>query len=201
MKNKDCFNIASIDNYSPELPTYKIYKIYTYTKMATALLNQPPPLSEPAIPSLKPIELSFPLPKTPHTSVHIHLTPMNTSTMVFLSTTTPGDSGSTMKPMGSFVYAMPDVSPGYLKLIIIPSYTNIYKRTNPKSTISTILCNSAGSIEYATRTAKVLARRTALPVYVGCNIDPVVTGTTVEEEMEGFKKIVDAIMARWEGSR
>ncbi|QGA15000.1 hypothetical protein EYB26_002656 [Talaromyces marneffei] len=102
--------------------------------------------------------------------------------MVFLSTTTPGDSGSTMKPMGSFVYAMPD-------------------RTNPKSTISTILCNSPGSIEYATRTAKVLARRTKLPVYVGCNMDPVSTGTTVEEEMEGFKKIVDTIMERWEASR
>jgi hypothetical protein len=33
--------------------------------------------------------------------------------MVFLSTTTPGDSGGgesgTLKPMGSFVYAMPDV--------------------------------------------------------------------------------------------
>lgn len=81
------------------------------------------------------------------------------------------------------------------------SHTKSYKRTNPKSTISTILCNSPGSMEYATRTAKVLARRTKLPVYVGCNIDPVSTGTTVEEEMEGFKKIVDAIMARWEESR
>ena len=79
--------------------------------------------------------------------------------------------------------------------------TKIYKRTNPKSTISTILCNAGGSIEYATRTAKVLARRTELPVYVGCNIDPVSTGTTVEEEMEGFKKIVDAIMTSWEKSR
>jgi hypothetical protein len=47
----------------------------------------------------------------------------------------------------------------------------------------------------------VLARRTKLPVYVGCNIDPVSTGTTVEEEMEGFKKIVDAIMKRREESR
>jgi hypothetical protein len=37
-----------------------------------------------------------------------------------------------------------------------------------------------------------------LPVYVGCNIDPVVTGTTVEEEMEGFSKIIDAIMRKWE---
>lgn len=29
--------------------------------------------------------------------------------MVFLATTTPGDSAGTMKPLGSFVYAMPDV--------------------------------------------------------------------------------------------
>lgn len=32
-------------------------------------------------------------------------------------------------------------------------------------------------------------------------MDPVSTGTTVEEEMEGFKKIVDTIMERWEASR
>lgn len=30
--------------------------------------------------------------------------------MVFLATSTPGDSGGTVKPLGSFVYAMPDVS-------------------------------------------------------------------------------------------
>lgn len=72
------------------------------------------PHVEPATPSLHPLEISFPLPRTPHTTLHIHLTFLATSTMVFLSTTTPGDSGgggsgSMMKPMGSFVYAMPDV--------------------------------------------------------------------------------------------
>jgi hypothetical protein len=40
-----------------------------------------------------------------------------------------------------------------------------------------------------------------IPVYVGCNIDPVATGSTVEEEMEGFSKIIDAIMEKWEGRR
>ncbi|OKL63858.1 hypothetical protein UA08_01115 [Talaromyces atroroseus] len=132
-----------------------------------------------ALPSLKPVEISFPLPKTPHTNVHIHLTFMATSTMVFLSTTTLGDSGSTLKPMGSLIYAMPD-------------------RTNPQSTISTVLYTSPGSIDYATRTARILARRMKIPVYVGCNIDPVVTGSTVEEEMEGFSKIIDTIMKKWE---
>lgn len=74
------------------------------------------PHVEPATPSLKPLELSFPLPRTPHTTLHIHLTFMATSSLVFLSTTTPGDSsggqsgGASLRPMGSFVYAMPDVS-------------------------------------------------------------------------------------------
>jgi hypothetical protein len=35
-------------------------------------------------------------------------------------------------------------------------------------------------------------------VYVGCNVDPVITGTTVEEEMEGFSMMVDAIMTKWQ---
>ncbi|KAL1979204.1 hypothetical protein VTN96DRAFT_6515 [Rasamsonia emersonii] len=141
------------------------------------------PHVEPATPSLHPLEISFPLPKTPYTTLHIHLTFLATSTMVFLSTTTTGESGGeggTLKPMGSFVYAMPD-------------------RTNPTSTISTALYTSPGSIDYATRTAKILARRMGVPVYVGCNLDPAAMGTVAEEEMEGFSKIVDVIMERWEG--
>jgi len=61
-------------------------------------------------PSVKPMEISLPLPRVPHTTLHIHLTFLATSTMVFLATTTPGDGAGTLKPMGSFVYAMPDVS-------------------------------------------------------------------------------------------
>lgn len=74
------------------------------------------PHMEPATPSLKPLEFSFPLPRTPHTTLHIHLTFMATSTLAFLSTTRPGDlgggqgGGASLRPMGSFVYAMPDVS-------------------------------------------------------------------------------------------
>ena len=52
-------------------------------------------------------EIAFPLPRALHTTVHIHLTFQPTHTMVFLATTMPGDSGE--KPLGSFVYAMPDV--------------------------------------------------------------------------------------------
>lgn len=54
-------------------------------------------------------ELSLPLPYTPHTTAHIHLTRHQTCTTVFLTSSTPGDAAGSIKPMGSFVYAMPDV--------------------------------------------------------------------------------------------
>lgn len=53
-------------------------------------------------------EIAIPLPRVLHTTAHIHLTFQATHTMVFLATSVPGDSGE--KPLGSFVYAMPDVS-------------------------------------------------------------------------------------------
>ena len=61
-------------------------------------------------PHITPQEISLPLPKSLYTTAHIHLTFLDTSVMVFLTTTTLGDSAGTIKPMGSFVYAMPDVS-------------------------------------------------------------------------------------------
>ncbi|KAI9038714.1 proteasome assembly chaperone 4 family protein [Aspergillus affinis] len=149
--------------------------------MATAAESAIPPHPESAgTPHLqpRPHEISFPLPKALHTTAHIHLTMLETCVTTFLTTSTPGDSGGTMKPMGSFVYAMPD-------------------RTNPRTAISTTLYTSP-TVEYTTRVAKILARRTRTPVYVGCSIDPTGLSLTVEEEMEGLTKIVDAIMKRWE---
>ncbi len=58
---------------------------------------------------LKPMELSFPLPKAPHIMLHVHLTFLTTSTMLFLTTATIGETTSSVAPMGSFVYAMSDV--------------------------------------------------------------------------------------------
>ncbi|KAI9372418.1 hypothetical protein BJX61DRAFT_448888 [Aspergillus egyptiacus] len=132
-------------------------------------------------PQSRPIELSLPLPKAIHTTAQIHLTRLATCTMVFLATSTVGDTSAsgTTQPMGSFVYAMPD-------------------RTSPRSTISTTLYRTASSEEYATRIAKILARRMGVPVYVGCSIDPNALGLMAEEEMEGVKRIVDVVMARWE---
>lgn len=55
-----------------------------------------------------PIEVAFPLPKAPHTNVHLQLTDNGTNLVLFLTTATP-DSPS-VTTMGSFVYAMPNVS-------------------------------------------------------------------------------------------
>ncbi|KKK19357.1 hypothetical protein P175DRAFT_0432564 [Aspergillus ochraceoroseus IBT 24754] len=141
-----------------------------------------PPQEIPEIPiiplSVQPQELSFPLPKALHTTAHVHLTVLDTCTMVFLATSTPGDSTGTVKSMGSFIYAMPD-------------------RTSPRSTISTTLYTTPSTEEYATRIAKILARRMGSPVYVGCSIDPKALGLMVDEEMDGLSKIVDGVMAKW----
>lgn len=58
--------------------------------------------------SLHPQQLSVPLPLTPHTTLHMQITPLETSTMVFL-TTTDQPSSSSLSALGSFVYSMPNV--------------------------------------------------------------------------------------------
>ncbi|PYH45678.1 proteasome assembly chaperone 4 family protein [Aspergillus saccharolyticus JOP 1030-1] len=136
--------------------------------------------AEPVAPRLHPQEISFPLPKALHTTAHIHLTLLETCVMVFLATSTPGDSAGTMKPMGSLVYAMPD-----LKSPTMPP-------------LSTTIYTSPNSLEYTTRVAKILARRLRIPVYVGSSIDPTSLGLQVEEEMEGLRRIVDVVVERWE---
>jgi hypothetical protein len=49
--------------------------------------------------------------------------------------------------------------------------------------------------------AKIVARRTKKPVYVGCSIDPNALGMSVEEEMEGLKKIVEVIVEKYEAQQ
>ena len=67
---------------------------------------------------------------------------------------------------------------------------------NPSQTISTPLFTYESSIEFTTRLARLLARRTGKPVYVGNSISFASAGLggTVDEEMEGFKKVVEVVM-------
>ena len=43
--------------------------------------------------------------------------------------------------------------------------------------------------------------RTGIPAYVGCSINSNQLGLTMEEEMEGLRKIIETIMERWEQAR
>jgi hypothetical protein len=147
-------------------------------------------------PSTRPIELSFPLPKAPETRIHLYLTIQATSLLLFLTTALNGDT-STAAPLGSFVYALPDVSCRFHNL---SHQFNLEltseQRINPGQALSTPLYTYESSVEFTTRLAKLLARKTQRPVYVGNSISFASAGMggTVEEEMEGFRKVVEVVM-------
>ncbi|EDU43457.1 hypothetical protein PtrSN002B_000432 [Pyrenophora tritici-repentis] len=123
-----------------------------------------------------PIEVAFPLPKAPHTNIHLQLTDNGPSLLLFLTTATPESASST--PMGSFVYAMPN-------------------KSTPAETLSTPLFTHGSTLDFTTRLAKVLARKTGKPVYVGnsSSFASAGMGGTVEEEMEGFRRVVEVVMS------
>jgi hypothetical protein len=58
--------------------------------------------------STSPISVSFPLPRAPQTNVHVQLHDNGPNILLFLATSTP--ESSTVAPLGSLVYAMPNVS-------------------------------------------------------------------------------------------
>lgn len=144
-------------------------------------------------PSAKPIELSFPMPKAPDTRIHLQLTIQTTSLLLFLTTAMNGDI-STKAPLGSFVYALPDVIP--LSSSFCDVHINCLQRIHPGQTLSTPLYTYESSLEFTTRLAKLLARKVGRPVYVGNSISFASAGMggTVEEEIEGFKKVVEVVM-------
>ncbi|TQS39303.1 hypothetical protein Golomagni_00174 [Golovinomyces magnicellulatus] len=125
----------------------------------------------------RPIELSFTLPKAPGTRVHLQITIRTTSVIVFLTTRGEHESHS-RSSLGSFIYALPD-------------------RLNPGQSISTPLCINEPTLEFTTRLAKILSRKLNKPVYVGGSASfAYAGGGTVEEEAEGFKRIVEVVMSQ-----
>lgn len=68
--------------------------------------------------SQPPIQISFPLPKAPETNIHLHLTINKVSILLFLTTALNGNT-STAPPLGSFVYALPNVSNSFLTFSLL----------------------------------------------------------------------------------
>jgi len=69
-----------------------------------------PPMTNGTHDTNKPIELSIGLPHSPGTRIYLHLTILATHLVLFV-TNANVDAGQTPTALGSFVYAMPDVSP------------------------------------------------------------------------------------------
>ncbi len=59
-----------------------------------------------------PIQLSFSLPRSLDTRIYLHLTVKSKAVLLFL-TTAAMDDASSPTPLGSFVYALPDVCPDF----------------------------------------------------------------------------------------
>jgi hypothetical protein len=69
-------------------------------------------------------------------------------------------------------------------------------KVTPAETFSTPLFTHGGTLDFTTRLSKVLARKTGKPVYVGnsSSFSSAGMGGTVEEEMEGFRRVVEVVM-------
>ncbi|CAN9469907.1 unnamed protein product [Alternaria alternata] len=114
-------------------------------------------------------EVSFPLPKAPHTNIHLQLTDNGPNLLLFL--TTAAAESATSAPLGSFM-------------------------AKPAEALSTPLFTHGGTLDFTTRLSKVLARKTGKPVYVGnsSSFASAGMGGTVEEEMEAFRRVVEVVM-------
>lgn len=158
-----------------------------------------PPLKMTAVaPTSSTKQLSIPLLLSAYTTLHIQTTCLETSTLTFLTTTDPSTAGS-LSSLGSFVYAMPNVRPVFIPPFSLHSSLMSYlqklnygQRFQPSEPLSTALYTLPSSIDFATRVAKILAKRTELPAYVGCSVG--LRGATVEEELEGVRLAVNGVI-------
>jgi len=147
-------------------------------------MNMAEDVSSPS--SSKTTEHSFPLKLTPHTTVHLRLTILSTTIMLFLTSSMPA-SPSTSSALGSFVYALAN-------------------RFDPSSPLCTSLVSQPRNIEFATRVASILVRRVGKPIYVGCSVDlrgggagaglGMVGEPEVGEELEALRKVVESVMEK-----
>ncbi|KAK7716834.1 hypothetical protein SLS57_006516 [Botryosphaeria dothidea] len=147
--------------------------------MATAAATAALPNGEKHEPKQhQPVQLSFPLPRAPNARVNLHLTVYPAALMLFVTTTSPEHDAGSTAPAGSFVYAMPN-------------------RSNPTAQpLSTALYPQTPTLDLATRLAKILARRTGRPTYVGnsTSFASAGAGGNVEEEMEGLARVVEVVV-------
>jgi hypothetical protein len=140
---------------------------------------------------------SFPLPKSLDTRVHVRLITKSKVLIVHLTTVSAEDNGNAV-PLGSMVYALPDVSNHNVTSIVSTPGLNGLQRFNPNTPISTPIYKEEPTFDFATRIAKILVKKTQMHVYVSNSISLANTGLggTFEEEMEAFKKVAEVTLAK-----
>lgn len=148
-------------------------------------------LDDSALEMTPPLQLAFAVPTSPDTKVHLQITDSAKSLLLFITTSTVG-APSTGVSLGNLVYAMPNVSSSRALILHI---TNKSKMTRSNETLSTALYTKTGSVDFVTRLAKVLARRTRKPVYVGGEV----RFWSIEDEGVALRGIVETVMTRLTG--
>ncbi|KAK0752118.1 hypothetical protein B0T18DRAFT_319383 [Schizothecium vesticola] len=125
-----------------------------------------------------PIQLSLPLPRSLDTRIYLQLTIRAKSITLFVTTASSEEAGAPT-PLGSFVYAIPD-------------------RYNPSQPLSTPLNTVEPTIEFTTRLAKLVAKKSQLPTYVANSVSFMGAGLggSVEEELETFKQVAGLVLSR-----
>jgi len=142
------------------------------------------------------VQFSIPLPRSLDTRIYVRLTVQAKATVVFL-TTAAADELGTPTPLGSFVYALPDVRAQSPSIVVLTHQLALQK-FNPQQPLSTALFVAEPTVEFTSRIARLLAKITGVPAYVGNSVSLANAGLggTVDEEMEAFKTVVEAVLAR-----
>lgn len=142
-----------------------------------------PSISNGTSATAKPVQLAIPLPNNPTVQIHLHLTLYDNSLTLFLTTSSPETGSSTAANLGSYVYAMPD-------------------RYTPTQPLSTPLYTIPSTLDFATRMAKLLVRKTGKACYVSWSGDlsGAVEGGNVQEEMAAFRAVVTTVVAEVENA-
>ncbi len=140
------------------------------------------------------VTFSTPLPHSLDAQIHVRLTTRAKCLMLFV-TTTGVDEGDTLAPLGSFVYAMPDVRPS-LRCVLYGHQTDSVQRFKPSEPLCTNIYVDESSLEFAGRLARLVVKRTQQPVYVSCSLslDRMGLGGTVEEVLEAFRAVAAPLL-------
>ena len=139
--------------------------------------------------------MSMLLPRALDTKIYMRLS-VQTKAVLLSLTTAAQDELANAAGMGSFVYALPDVSSN--PFCAGNRLTQRLKKYNDTQPLATALFPHEPTLEFTTRMAKLLARRLQRPVYVTNSISFANAGMggTVEEEMEAFRAIVQVTLQK-----